>query len=31
MRATSSIGTMSIPASHVLGGKLDSIPFSGYL
>ena len=30
MRATSSIGTMSIPASHVLGGKLDSIPFSGY-
>ncbi len=30
MRATPTIGTTAIPASHVLGGKLDSIPFSPY-
>ena len=30
MRATPSIATTAIPASHVLGGKLDSIPFSPF-
>ena len=30
MAATSTIGMTAIPASHVLGGKLDSIPFSAY-
>jgi MFS family permease len=30
MAATPSIGMAAIPASHVLGGKLDSIPFSAY-
>jgi MFS family permease len=30
MTASSGIGTLAIPASHVLGRKLDSIPFSGY-
>jgi Major Facilitator Superfamily len=30
MIATPRIGTSVIPASHVLGSKLDSIPFSAY-
>ncbi len=30
MTATPSIGTTAIPASHVLGRKLDSIPFSPF-
>jgi len=30
MTATRRPGMPAIPASHVLGGKLDSIPFSGY-
>ncbi len=30
MTATSGIGTSTIPASHVLGSKLDSIPFSPF-
>src|ERR1700688_4285332 len=30
MTATSGIGTAAIPASHVLGRKLDSIPFSPF-
>ncbi len=30
MTATSGIGTAALPASHVLGRKLDSIPFSAY-
>jgi MFS family permease len=30
MATSPSIGMMAIPASHVLGGKLDSIPFSAY-
>jgi hypothetical protein len=30
MTATSGIGTTAIPASHVLGGKLDSIPFRSF-
>ena len=30
MAATPTIGMTAIPASHVLGGKLDSIPFSAY-
>ena len=30
MAATFSTDKTAIPASHVLGGKLDSIPFSGY-
>jgi MFS family permease len=31
MTATpTTLGTTAIPASHVLGGKLDSIPFTGY-
>src|SRR5580658_1788057 len=28
--ATARNGTSAVPASHVLGSKLDSIPFSGY-
>jgi putative MFS transporter len=30
MTATPGIGKTAIPASHVLGGKLDSIPFSPF-
>jgi MFS family permease len=30
MTATARTGTSAVPASHVLGSKLDSIPFSGY-
>src|ERR1700741_3542815 len=30
MAATPIIGMSATPASHVLGGKLDSIPFSAY-
>jgi MFS family permease len=30
MTVTPRTGVSTIPASHVLGGKLDSIPFSGY-
>ena len=30
MTTTPSVGITAIPASHVLGSKLDSIPFSAY-
>jgi hypothetical protein len=30
MTATPRTGASAIPASHVLGGKLDSIPFSPF-
>jgi putative MFS transporter len=30
MSSTGFVGTPSIPADHILGSKLDSIPFSGY-
>src|ERR1019366_1795073 len=30
MSSTSAIGRSAMPASHVLGRKLDSIPFSAY-
>jgi nitrogen fixation protein FixH len=30
MTLTARIGASAVPASHVLGSKLDSIPFGGY-